>query len=95
MNRAILLAWIAGIGLVTWRGVRRYHRPVSPGQYAAASGVYAVLALVAEWQPAATTAALLAWGFDLAIVLQVLPEQVAGPKPPATKAPSSGPAPKA
>lgn len=79
MNRPILLAWLAGIGLITWRGVRVVHRPVSPGQYAAASGVYVLLALVAEWEPAAAVAALTAWGFNLAVLLQLTPEQVSGP----------------
>lgn len=79
-QRAILLAWLAGVGLITWRGVRKVRRPPSPGQYLAASGLYAVLGLVAEWPPAGTVAALMAWGFDLAVLLQVLPEQVAGPK---------------
>lgn len=100
MNRAILLAWLTGIGLVTWRGIKTYRRPVSPGQYAAASGLYVLLAVIAEWEPAAQVAALLAWGFDLAVFLQVLPEQVAGPKTSSTPASettqktSSGPAPR-
>jgi hypothetical protein len=79
-TKGILLAWLAGMGIITWRGVRQYKRPVPPGQYLAASGLYGALALLAEFQPAAGVATLLAWGFDLAIVLQVLPQQVAGAK---------------
>lgn len=79
MSRGVLLAWVAGVGLITWRGVKANKKPVSAGQYLAASGVYAMLALLAEYQPAATVAALLAWGFDLAVFFEVLPEQVAGP----------------
>lgn len=79
-QRAILLAWLTGVGLISWHGIKAAKRPPSPGQYLAASGLYAVLGLVAEWQPAASVAALMAWGFDLAVFLQVLPEQVAGPK---------------
>jgi hypothetical protein len=80
MTRGILLAWLAGVGLITWRGVKTYKKPVSPGQYAAASGLYVLLALVAEYEPAAAVATLTAWGFDLAVFLQVLPTQVSGPK---------------
>lgn len=80
MRRGILLAWLTGTGLITWRSVRQHHRPVSPGQYLAASGLYVVLALVAEVPAAAGIATLMAWGFDLAVFLEVLPEQVSGPK---------------
>lgn len=78
--RGILLAWVAGLGLITWRGIKKDHKPVSPGQYAAASGLYALLAMVSEYGPAAPVAVLLAWGFDLAVMLQLTPEQVSGPK---------------
>lgn len=86
MNRAILLAWLGGMGLITWRGVKQYKKPVAPGQYLAASGVYAVLALVAEYQPAAPIAALMAWGFDLAVLLQVMPSEIGGAKTTASPA---------
>lgn len=90
MTRGILLAWLAGMGLITWRGVGKYKKPVPPGQYLAASGIYAVLALVAEWQPAAPVAVLMAWGFDLAVYLQAVPEQVAPKKTtPAAAAPAT------
>ena len=79
-TRGILLAWLAGVGLITWRSVKRDRKPVPAGQYAAASGLYVLLALVAEYQPAAPVAVLLAWGFDLAVFLQVLPGEVSGPK---------------
>lgn len=87
--RGILLAWVAGLGLITWRGVKKDRKPVSPGQYAAASGLYVLLAMVSEYGPAAPVAVLLAWGFDLAVFLQVLPEQVAGPKTGTTQAPGT------
>jgi hypothetical protein len=80
VRRGILLAWTVGLGLVTWRGIKKTHKPVSPGQYAAASGLYVLLAMVAEYEPAAAVATLMAWGFDLAVLFQVLPQQVAGPK---------------
>lgn len=82
MNRGILLAWAAGIGLITWRGIKQSHKPVPPGQYLAASGVYVLLALLAAYEPAEHTAVLLAWGFNLAALFQVLPGQIAGPAAP-------------
>jgi hypothetical protein len=94
-TRGILLAWLAGIGLITWRSVKRDRKPVSPGQYAAASGLYVLLALVAEYQPAAPVAVLTAWGFDLAVFLQVLPSQVGGPGKAPPPRPATGPRPTA
>lgn len=80
MGRGLLLAWLAGVGLITWRGIKKDHKPVSAGQYGAASGVYVLLAFLAEYEPAAPVAVLLAWGFDLAVFLQVLPQEVSGPQ---------------
>ncbi len=85
MNRAILLAWAAGIGLITWRGIKQSHKPVPPGQYLAASGVYVMLALLAAYEPAEHVANLLAWGFNLAAFFEVLPETAAGPHSQSTK----------
>src|SRR5215472_10260795 len=80
MERGILLAWAAGLGLMTVRELQQVRRPPPPGRYLAASGIFAGLALLANYGPAAPAAALTAWGFDLAIFLQVLPETVAGAK---------------
>ena len=87
MNRAILLACAVGIGLVTWRGIKANHKPVPPGQYLAAPGLYVLLALLAAYEPAEHVAVLLAWGFDLAIIFQVLPGQVSGPPAPPRQRP--------
>jgi hypothetical protein len=78
MEKAILAAWAAGLGLLTWRELQLSPwRPPPPGRYAAASGLYALLGVAATWEPAAPAAAMIAWGFDLALFLQVLPETVA------------------
>jgi hypothetical protein len=78
MEKAILAAWVTGLGLLTWRELQLSPwRPPPPGRYAAASGLYVLLGLTANWQPAAGPAAMVAWGFDLALLLQVLPETVA------------------
>jgi hypothetical protein len=78
MEKGIMLAWAAGLGLLTWRELQLSPwRPPPPGRYAAASGLYVLLGVAAAWRPAAGPAALIAWGFDLALLLQVLPEEVA------------------
>lgn len=64
------LAWLAGMGILTWRELRDTKHAVPPGRYLAASGLYAALALLAEYQPAAGVAQLTAWGFNLAIFLK-------------------------
>jgi hypothetical protein len=81
MERSILLAWVAGLGLLTWRELQQAPwKPPPPGRYLAASGLYAALGLLASAAPgAAPVAALTAWGFDLALFLQVLPQAAGGP----------------
>lgn len=87
MGRASLTAaWLFGLGLITYRNIARNHQPPVPGSLLAASGLFALLALAAEYQPAAAPAALAAWGFDLAALLNILPGDLAGPA--AKKAPA-------
>lgn len=91
MGRASLTAaWLFGLGLITYRNIARNHQPPVPGTLLAASGLFALLALAAEYQPAAAPAALAAWGFDLAALMNILPGDLAGP---AKKAPAKAPAP--
>jgi hypothetical protein len=81
MGRASLTAaWLFGLGLITYRNIARRHQPPIPGTLLAASGLFALLALAAEYQPAAAPAALAAWGFDLAALLNLLPGDLAGPQ---------------
>lgn len=72
-------AWLFGVGLITYRYIVKKHQPPIPGSMLAASGTFALLALVAEYQPAAGAAAAVAWGLDLAALLGLFPESVAGP----------------
>lgn len=58
---------------MTMRTVQQYHKPPVPGRVLAASVVFAALALLAEYEPARRAAILAAWGFDLAILFQVVP----------------------
>lgn len=80
MSRPVFVtAWLFGMGLITWRYVVKQHQPPIPGSMLAASGLFALLALVAEYQPAAGAAAAAAWGFDLAALLGLFPDNIAGP----------------
>lgn len=68
----ILIAWLAGEGIVTWRWFRQ-GAPPPPGSLAAVSGFFALLALLAVHPPARGVAAALGAGIDIAALLQVLP----------------------
>lgn len=69
MRQGLIAAWAVGLGILTWREVREFRRPVPPGRYAAASGVFVALGLLATSDKAAPAAVLAAWGFDLAVLL--------------------------
>lgn len=88
MGRGVLLAWLAGLGIVTWREVRVYHQPPVPGRLLGASGWFALLGLLASYEPAAGAAAAIAWGTDIAALLNLLPAALAGTQP--GKAPATG-----
>lgn len=66
----ITLAWLIGEGIIIWRSVARLHRPPMPGELLGSAAFFAVLALLAEYPPARTTATLIAFGIDLAAYLQ-------------------------
>jgi hypothetical protein len=73
-------AWIVGEGIIVWRWVKA-GAPPTPGALLLPSAVYLALAVMAEYDPARATAIALAWGWDLAILLQVAgkaPKQVTG-----------------
>jgi len=66
----LIMAWLLGEGIITWRSVHSDHHPPIPGQMLAATGLFALLALLAQHEPARGTATLLAYGLDLAVLLQ-------------------------
>lgn len=73
-------AWIIGEGIIVWRWAKN-GAPPTPGALLLPSGVYLGLAIMAQYQPARTTATALAWGFDVAILLKVVgkePKQTTG-----------------
>lgn len=67
----IVIAWGAGLGIITYRWAKA-GAPPTPGTLAMASGFFALCALVGEYQPARPVATLLAFGVDLAAYLQLV-----------------------
>jgi hypothetical protein len=67
-------AWLAGAGIVAWREVRSHgHMPV-PAALLGVTGLFAVLALIADASPAARpVVTLLGWGLDVAGLFSILP----------------------
>jgi hypothetical protein len=77
-------AWITGEGLIIWRWLKN-GAPPTPGALLLPSTIYLGLAVLAQYQPARMTAAALAWGFDVAVLLQIVgkdPKQATGWPPP-------------
>lgn len=66
----ITLAWLIGEGIIVWRSVTRNHRPPMPGELIGSAGLFALLALLAEYQPARTFATVMAFGVDIAAYLE-------------------------
>ena len=71
--RTVILAWAAGMGIIVYRAAGKEHQPPVPGQLLAATGLFALLAAVSEYAPAAPAAGLFAIGVDIAVLMQVLP----------------------
>jgi hypothetical protein len=69
----LILAWLIGEGIITWRSAVKDKRPPAPGQLLAATALFAGLAVLAEYQPARSAAVLFAYGVDAAVLMQVLP----------------------
>jgi hypothetical protein len=73
--RGVILAWGLGMGIIVYRATvkdKPRHPPV-PGQMLAATGLFALMAALAEYEPAASAATLFAFGVDIAVLMQVLP----------------------
>ncbi len=74
----LVIAWLIGEGLVFYRSYKNEGHLPMPGQVLAVSGVYAGLALLAQADQARFLAAALAWGFDIALFLNLAPEILSG-----------------
>lgn len=65
--KSVIIAWLVGTGLMTYKDVKKNHRPPLPAELLAESGLFVLLGMLAEAQP--KLASTLAWGFDLAAFL--------------------------
>lgn len=74
----IVSAWIVGEAIIFWRNWKQQGAFPVPGQLIAASFIFAMLALLAESQKARGLATTMAWGFDIAALLNVLPDVLTG-----------------
>lgn len=74
-----LAAWLVGEGIIVYRSVKNQKAPPGPGQLLLSSGVFVMLALLAEAQSARKLAVTLAWGFDIAALMNLW--GTGGPKP--------------
>jgi hypothetical protein len=70
MRSGIILAWLIGEGIIVWRSVAKNHRPPMPGTLLVSSGMFALLAVLAEYEPARGAATAIAFGLDLAAYLE-------------------------
>jgi hypothetical protein len=66
-----VLAWLAGEGIISYRAIKQNHAPPGPGQLLISSGVFVLLALLAESENARPIAVTLAWGFDIAAFINL------------------------
>lgn len=72
-------AWLLGEAIVIWRQVHKSRRLPVPGQLLGTTGLFAALALIADASVAARPVVTwLAWGLDIAGLLNVLPAGLAG-----------------
>jgi hypothetical protein len=67
-----ILAWLAGEGIVVYRSIKAQHAPPGPGQLLFTSGLFVMLAMMAEFEKARFLATALAWGYDIAAFMDLM-----------------------
>lgn len=71
------MAWFVGEGIIIYRTYKAEKAPPGPGQLLWTSGIFVLLALLAEGQKTRALATTLAWGFDIAAMLNLFQTGVA------------------
>ncbi len=74
----LIAAWLVGEGIIIYRSVRKQKAPPGPGQLLLSSGVFVMLALLAESSRARPLAITLAWGFDIAAYMNLVGTKLGG-----------------
>lgn len=75
---AFVLAWLLGEGIIVYRSVTKNHHPPMPGTLIAPSGIFILLALLAESDAARPLAVTLAYAFDFAALANLWPSVTGG-----------------
>lgn len=83
-----ILAWFIGEGIISYRAIKNTHAPPVPGALLATSGIFGLLAILAEFDAARPTATLLAYGFDIAAFMNIAPGITGGHAQAAAAAPA-------
>lgn len=86
----MVAAWAVGEGIIIWRSVRKNHTPPMPGALLWSSALFVMLALLAESDTARPLAVTLAWGFDIAALLNLFPAVTGGGTTATTPAATAG-----
>jgi hypothetical protein len=73
-----VMAWFIGEGIICYRSVKNTKAPPMPGALLATSGLFTLLALIAESDKARPLAVVLAYGFDLAAFMNLYPPVTGG-----------------
>lgn len=68
-----VFAWLIGEGIIIYRSVKKRHIPPGPGELLYSSGLFVLLALLAESEKARFLATALAYGFDIAAFMNLFP----------------------
>jgi hypothetical protein len=91
MRRGIILAWLAGEGIIIYRAWKRTHAPPMPGELLIVSGLFVGLALIGEISDdAARFATLMGAGLDIAAFMNLLTPGAKAAGPRASPAPAAG-----
>lgn len=69
--RGVILAWLIGEGIIVYRSIGKQHSPPVPGALLATSGLFVLLAVLAEYDRARFLATALAFGVDIAALLNL------------------------
>jgi len=76
-----VMAWLVGEGIIIYRSVKNQKAPPGPGQLLISSGVFVLLGLLAESSTARPLAVTLAWGFDIAAFMNIVPSGIPAEAP--------------